>query len=54
MFILNVLIKDAACCDVQAAYHGVPIVCVPHFGDQEMNAVKVISKVNPSLLLDRV
>ena len=26
--------------------HGVCTVCVPHFGDQEMNAVKVVSKVS--------
>lgn len=32
-------------CVSQAGYHGVPIACVPHFGDQEMNAAKVINKV---------
>lgn len=29
----------------QAVYHGVPIIAMPFFGDQPMNAQKVISKV---------
>ena len=48
----------SACADTsQAVYHGVPIVAMPFFGDQPMNAQKVISKVctNPaaSLLTER-
>ena len=40
---------------LQAAYHGVPIVCMPQFADQELNTMKVVSKVNlclPCLLVN--
>ena len=30
---------------MQAAFHGVPILGLPHFGDQEMNALKAVGKV---------
>jgi len=29
----------------QAAYHGVPVVAMPIFADQQMNAMKAVSKV---------
>lgn len=34
-------------CVEQAAYHGVPIVGLPFFGDQPGNADKAVAKVLP-------
>lgn len=40
------LLTRPACADMlQAVYHGVPIVAMSFFGDQPINAQKIISKV---------
>ena len=35
----------------QAAYHGVPVVAMPFFADQPLNAMKAASKVQVTLIL---
>ena len=32
---------------MQAAYHGVPLVAMPFFADQHLNALKAVNKVHP-------
>ena len=34
----------------QAAYHGVPVVAMPFFADQPLNAMKAASKVQVTLI----